>query len=250
MLYCDLLAGPGVLTTSHIHYAKDLESIVRSTVEIVERMAVAQSSSSALQYSSGLPVPSAPVTDAAPELRHLQPLLAAIAGPSVRLSVATMPCAGAIALAVEDLTRILVNLVRNAADAMPAGGHIGITVQYGDRFDPAGSSFPPCSPARSIVFSVADDGPGIPPSMRSRVFEPGFTSHDQKSDWPAPRRRGLGLSIVRDLVETAGGAVVLAPVTCGARFEITLPLIESITSDTCAEPPNSASLLTYAGEGA
>jgi signal transduction histidine kinase len=239
MLYCELLASPGVLATPHSHYAKDLESIVRSAAEIVERMAVAQSS--ALSASSAASLPSIPVTDAAAELRHLQPLLAAIAGPSVRVSIATMPCAGALPLAVEDLTRILVNLVRNAADAMRPGGHIGITAQFAQRTGSVDSPSPlSCSTTRSVVLSIADDGPGIPLPMRSRIFEPGFTTHHQASDWPAPRRRGLGLSIVRDLVESAGGAVLLAPTTCGARFEISFPIDECITSDTPSTPLNSA----------
>ncbi|HEX5233852.1 MAG TPA: ATP-binding protein [Silvibacterium sp.] len=261
MLYCELLGGPGVLTAQNGHYAGELAAIVQSTAQIVERMAAAQSAPAAMlkQTRSLLPGKNqhaVPVTDAARNLRDLQPLLGAIAGPAIPVSVAIMPCAGRIALASEDLTRILVNLVRNAADAMPSGGHIRITAQYAEGFSflaaisdlPAPASSQPYS----ILLTVTDDGPGIPESLRAQVFEPGFTTrtghehtHSKAAHWPVPSRRGLGLSIVRNLVETAGGAVraTSAPGR-GARFEITLPLIESITSDTCAAPPNSAFLLT------
>lgn len=246
MLYCDLLAGPGVLTKSHTHCAQDLEHIAQAAAQIIERMrermAAAQKSNSSpdLPAVSAVSLPSLPVTDIAHDLRHLQPLLAAIAGPAIRLSIATVPCPGRIALAVEDLTRILMNLVRNAADAMPSGGNIRITAQYGDK------STDDYTPPRNIVLAVADDGPGIPEPLSDRIFDLGFSTRGtapcDHSNWPAPRRRGFGLSIVRNLVEAAGGRV---HATCapgrGAHFEITLPFLpDSITSGTCSTPPHSA----------
>jgi signal transduction histidine kinase len=243
MLYCDLLSAPGVLARQHGHYAQELESIVKNAAQIVERMALAQnpasiSPSQTLPAASFVPLPVVPVTDAAEELCRLQPLLAAIAGPAIKLSIATMPCAGRTALAVEDFTRILVNLVRNAADAMPSGGHIRITTQYGDGFSFLNSAHASeFGEPRDIVLAIADNGPGIPESLRERVFDLGFSTHQTQDAWPAPRRRGLGLSIVRNLVEAAGGTVhIPTATTCGARFEISLP----ITSGTYPIPLNSA----------
>ncbi|MGB7191278.1 MAG: HAMP domain-containing sensor histidine kinase [Acidobacteriaceae bacterium] len=275
MLYCELLSAPGVLNEPHGHYAGELEGIAKTAAQILEKIievAVPPVSpapkvrkvSEVPALPTGFPVATAvplaavPVTHAADDLRRLHPLLAAIAGPGVRLSVATMPCAGQTALAVEDLTRILVNLVRNAADAMPKGGHVRVTAQYGDGLSfvdviprvgaesgaiPGAISGPAPAP-RSVVLSVSDDGPGIPESLRVRVFDLGYTSHKESesaksASWPAPRRRGLGLSIVRNLVEAAGGAVrVSASHTGGARFEITLPLNQPVTSGTCSAPPD------------
>ena len=269
MLYCELLAAPGVLNEPHGHYAGELEGIARTAAQILEKIievaappvppaltlrdtrkvSEVPALPATLPVATAIPLAAVPVTDAAEDLRRLHPLLAAIAGPAVRLSVATMPCAGQTALAVEDLTRILVNLVRNAADAMPAGGHVRVTAQYGDGMSFADMipgaetshdeiSAPPAP--RSVLLSVSDDGPGIPEHLRARVFDLGFTSHKEpvSANWPAPRRRGLGLNIVRNLVETAGGAVrVTASHTGGARFEITLPLNQPVTSGTCLAPP-------------
>jgi signal transduction histidine kinase len=241
MLYCELLAFPGVLSKQHSHYAQDLATIVQSAAQIVERLATAhhQQAFPGLPASSTLPLDALAVCDLASDLRHLQPLLAAIAGPAIQLSIATLPCSGRTALGIEDLTRILVNLVRNAADTMPAGGHIHIAAQYGS----------PCGDTRTVALTVTDDGPGIPEPLRDHIFDLGFTTHrtPAKSDWPTPRRRGLGLSIVRNLVEAAGGAVrVSSPPTRGARFEITVPLAETITSGTYAVPPNGAFAVTGA----
>jgi signal transduction histidine kinase len=254
MLYCELLASPGVLATPHSHYAKDLEGIAKNASRLLEkilekildRAAAPQNRSTvdelALPALPAIPLPALLVTDATAELRHLQPLLAAIAGPTIRLSIATMPCAGPTMLAVEDLTRILVNLIRNAADAMLAGGHIRITTQYGDGLgfleSAQAASF---GPPRGVILTVADDGPGIPEALRELIFDLGFTTHKQKCDWPAPRRRGLGLSIVRNLVEAAGGTIRAVPnQPRGARFDITLPFRDSVTSGTCSVPPDSA----------
>lgn len=273
-LYCDLLAAPGVLVPEHRHYALELEGIAKAATQIIEKMArsVAQAtaipethpqilSPNARPVAAPLSFAPMPVTDTAAEVRRLRPLLTALVGPSVRLSVDTMPCPGPTALSVEDLTRVLVNLVRNASDAMPAGGRVRITAQYGGGFSflasiggtlapntslesPVNALMPMdgLSAPRTVLLTVADSGPGIPAALRERVFDSGFTTRDGDSadcpatghNWPAPRRRGLGLNIVRNLVESAGGAIRVAPDTaCGTRFEITLPILEPITSGTC-----------------
>jgi len=65
------------------------------------------------------------------------------------------------------------------------------------------------------VIRVADDGPGIPGEIRSRVFEPGFST--KQSGW------GIGLSLAKRIVEeNHGGKLVLAPSEQGATFEIIL----------------------------
>jgi signal transduction histidine kinase len=242
LLHSELLATPGVLNQQHGHYAQELQGIADASIKILEAILERASTPNSPGASphppvaTHVPIPSVPVTDAADEARRLQPLLSALAGPAIRLSVATMPCAGRTALAVEDLTRILINLVRNAADAMPSGGHIRITAQYGDGLsflDPEDADV--FGPPNTVVISVSDSGPGVPKALRDEIFETGFSTHCNSNNWPAPRRRGLGLSIVRNLVEAAGGTVQLAPVsTRGACFAIQLP----ITSGTCAAPQN------------
>ena len=161
-----------------------------------------------------------------------------------------MPCAGRTSLAVEDLTRVLVNLVRNAADAMPAGGHIRITAQYGNGLSFLdGSDYARAAEFMpgSIVITVADNGPGIPESLREQVFETGFSTRTRTEQntghWPAPRRRGLGLSIVRNLVEAAGGKVRVASAPVhGARFEIHLPIpLVSLLTERVPNPESYVS---------
>lgn len=247
MLYCELLAVPGVLSQQHRHCAQELKDIVQSTAQIVERMAATQPAGSAVPLPTS-DLSAASVTDLGSDLRHLQPLLAAIAGPAIEISVATAPCAGRVALAVDDLTRILVNLVRNATDAMAAGGHIRISARYGDGFGfPRVVNPAPCSnQPRSIVLTVSDDGPGIPESIQNQMFEPGFTTRR-----PALHRRGQGLSIVRNLVEVAGGTIRISSAPArGTCFEITLPFTDSVTSGTLSASQTAPLLLTPVERGA
>jgi two-component system sensor histidine kinase FlrB len=62
---------------------------------------------------------------------------------------------------------------------------------------------------------VSDNGPGVPAQIRQRIFEPFFTTR--------ARGNGIGLSIVKSVVEAHGGSVCLADAACGATFIIELP---------------------------
>jgi two-component system, sensor histidine kinase FlrB len=62
---------------------------------------------------------------------------------------------------------------------------------------------------------VSDNGPGVPAAIRERIFEPFFTTR--------VRGNGIGLSIVKSVVEAHGGSVCLAESACGATFVIELP---------------------------
>jgi PAS domain S-box-containing protein len=101
----------------------------------------------------------------------------------------------------EQLRSAVDNLVRNAVEAMPAGGTL--------RFEahPEGSR---------MRLAVSDTGNGIAPEVRGKMFEPLITSK--------PLGRGLGLTMARALIENQGGTVVNEPVAAGACFVIMLPL--------------------------
>ena len=139
------------------------------------------------------------VENLAEELLANQNLLDALVGPAVTLGVSVLGGQKSIAMACDDLTRVLVNLARNAAEAMPAGGHIQIALEEGPDY---------------LAITCADNGPGIPEEALETIFSPGFSTHvvlDRDSDggsceWPV-QHRGLGLSIVRSLINAAGGSV-------------------------------------------
>src|SRR5229473_91266 len=100
----------------------------------------------------------------------------------------------------DPLSRAFANLLRNAAEAM--GGHGAIDV--GVTRDGAG-----------LVVTVADHGPGIPPELRQRVFEPYFTTKQDGT--------GLGLALVRQTIEAHNGTIsVVDTPGGGATFSVVL----------------------------
>jgi signal transduction histidine kinase len=186
-------------------------------------------------------LPTVPVANLAAELAVNRNLLAALAGPSIALTVHAEGCARPVWLSGEDLTRVLVNLVKNSAEAMLSGGRIDICLreQAAEQApqQPGGQSA-----AAFLLLTVEDNGPGIPAEREEAIFVSGFTSHgisvsdDQGSpaNWSpnhhGPNRlghghRGLGLTISRSIIEGAGGRITAANrEQGGARFALELPL--------------------------
>ncbi len=163
-------------------------------------------------------LPAVPLANLAAELLANRNLLSALAGPSIALTVTAEGGAQPVRLTGEDLTRVLVNLVKNAAEAMPGGGRIHL----GLRQRP-----PVAGTAACLALTIEDNGPGIPESALERVFDSGYTTRTGSASqigWPLSHR-GLGLAITRSIVEAAGGRIAAASrVEGGARLEIELPV--------------------------
>jgi signal transduction histidine kinase len=99
------------------------------------------------------------------------------------------------------IERVFINLITNGLEAMPGGGMIRITAkEAGD-----------CA-----LIEVEDSGPGIPPEIYARLFDP-FTTAGKKEGL------GLGLALSRRTMRDHGGDMWIEP-AAGARFVIRLPL--------------------------
>jgi signal transduction histidine kinase len=164
-------------------------------------------------------MPSAPIENLAAELLANHNLLAALAGPMIVLTVDVAGGARGVRLTGEDLTRVLVNMVKNAAEAMPEGGRIQIELH--ERAAAAGA-------VETLALTIEDSGPGIPEAAMEQIFASGYTTRvkgtEPRGSWPVIHR-GLGLSISRSIVESAGGRMTAAKgAPGGARFEIELPV--------------------------
>jgi two-component system NtrC family sensor kinase len=125
---------------------------------------------------------------------------------TVAAGVARAP---AVEVDPDRLRQVLVNLLLNAADALSGTGTVSLD---------AGAD------ADGPWLRVSDDGPGIPPEARARVFDP-FVSTK-----PAGEGTGLGLAICQRLIEEAGGRISVAENENGrgACFEIRLPAAASV----------------------
>jgi len=101
-----------------------------------------------------------------------------------------------------ELNQIWMNLIDNALDAIPTGGHLAIT----------GSATP-----QKVVVRIIDDGPGIPPDILGRIFDPFFTTKD------VGKGTGLGLDIVRRILRRHNGEIDVNSRPGHTEFRVMLP---------------------------
>ncbi len=98
------------------------------------------------------------------------------------------------------LHQVVLNLVRNAIEAVSAGGHVTLELAADDT---------------RIQLRVQDDGHGIPDEVKTRIYEPFFSTKEGGT--------GLGMSIVHSLVSLHGGTIDVDTSPKGTRFEVTIP---------------------------
>ena len=235
-LYCDLLQQPGVLAEPFLHYGGELRLVAAASRRLVEKLSgVRAVDSSEANAGAGVAEPTfpplsknvtkqwksvrpEPIRNLAEELLANRNLLASLVGPTIALTVDVQGGAVPVRMTSEDLTRILVNLARNASEAMSGVGRVHISLRESNG-DPDNSPW--------ITLNVEDNGPGFTGKVLEKIFEPGETAKSQEpliGGWQMAHR-GLGLSITRTIVEAAGGMIHAAnrdPL--GACIQIELPV--------------------------
>ncbi len=155
--------------------------------------------------------------DLAEAISGMSALLRRVLPETHRLATA---CQGAPVVAADraQLEQVILNLVTNARDAMPAGGTItlgGRALSSGE----AGALGSGLSADGQAMLEVADQGAGISPEVQARMFEPFFTTK------PRGKGTGLGLATVHGIVAQSGGDIAVRSVPGqGTRFRVFLPL--------------------------
>jgi len=143
-------------------------------------------------------------------VRQLEPMLDRLAGPGVSLETQLDPDLGTVLVDPGALEQVLVNLVTNAREAMPQGGHIRITTANSPSQTGAAPEY--------VSLWVSDTGVGMDPTVLSHIFEPFFSTKRGGSG------TGLGLSTVYGIVEQSGGKITVeSTLGEGSTFGIHFP---------------------------
>ena len=135
-----------------------------------------------------------------------------------RIHTLELRCAdsGSVLIDPSHVERVVLNLVLNARDAMPAGGTVSVTVEEAQVGEPGGL------PSPYVVIRVSDSGQGMDEATRARIFEPFFTTRVDAGG------SGVGLAVVNGIVERAGGFVrVESEPGRGTRMSLYLPRVAS-----------------------
>ncbi|MBI5478511.1 MAG: HAMP domain-containing protein [Deltaproteobacteria bacterium] len=177
----------------------DLDAIIGETIrcrEIVQRL---------LAFARRRPVATQP-TDLNALVEHVTRLLERQAALSkVALVQRLGPDLPLVPLDVNQFHQVIVNLVINAAEAMPEGGVITVETALVDK--------------TTVVLRVADTGPGVPPELRARLLEPFFTTK--------PTGTGLGLAVAWGIIQQHQGRLSFTTdLGQGTTFIIELPIGE------------------------
>ncbi len=148
--------------------------------------------------------PSAPmVLDLNEQVTSLRRMLERLLPPTVELELDLDPELPLVKLSPSHVGQIVVNLVVNAADAMPDGGRIDLRTRREEG---------------AVVLEVEDNGAGMDAATRERIFEPFFTTKE------SGKGTGLGLATVYGLVQGYEGTIdVMSEPGRGTVFEIRLP---------------------------
>lgn len=206
-----LLAELDTRTVAHAHALELTQAAARGT-ELVAQVQAATGS----RRRESTPVPFSRAVEEEVVASRASAASAGIGGLQCDLD---LKARRAVRYSRRDLGRAVRNLVRNAIEASPAsGGRIGIATDDVD-LDAAQAGSLGLAAGRYVRLQVRDDGHGMTSEQKERAFEPFFSTR--------PQAFGLGLSVVRAVVEDLQGTVSLkSNLAVGTVVEVLLPAVD------------------------
>jgi signal transduction histidine kinase len=126
-----------------------------------------------------------------------------VLGEAVQTQVVTSSGLWQVSVDPAQLELALLNVARNAGEAMPEGGNLIVTAANLDEPGAAGDQRHGLSPGQYVVLTLSDTGTGMAPEVAERAFEPFFSGQS------LAEKVGLGLSVVYGFAKQSGGSVTL-----------------------------------------
>ncbi len=178
----------------------------------------------------------------------VEPMLRRLVDENIRVVLALDPATGRIRADPSQIDQIIVNLVVNARDAMPAGGTITIATSSVLLTEPYALEHFDVSPGPYAVLAVSDTGVGMDTETRQHVFEPFFTTKEHG------KGTGLGLATIYGIVRQSGGHIWLySEPDRGTTFKIYFPRVDApadvqLPADARGTPRGTGTILLVEDE--
>jgi two-component system, cell cycle sensor histidine kinase and response regulator CckA len=163
--------------------------------------------------------------------RLLRPLI----GEDVQLQIKLSNDLGHTRADAGQIEQVIMNLVVNSKDAMPAGGKITIqTANVVLASEDVRREYSYIKPGSYVMLSVSDSGHGMDKETQARIFEPFFTTKEKG------KGTGLGLSTVYGIIKQSGGYVLVqSELGQGTTFRIYLPRVDEAAEPLDHQPPRT-----------
>jgi two-component system cell cycle sensor histidine kinase/response regulator CckA len=161
------------------------------------------------------------VLDLGEEIRHLEKMLYRLVDESIELTIVPGGQSGRIMADSGYIGQVLMNLVVNARDAMPRGGHLNIATSNVTLDENYARGHADAVAGDYVMLSVSDTGNGMTSEVQARIFDTFFTTK------PSGKGTGLGLATCQTIVQQSGGHIdVYSEVGKGTTFKIYFPQVQ------------------------